>query len=31
MEVLIDGLHESRSEPRVMLKILPVPWLDLVL
>ena len=31
VEVLIDGLHESRSEPRVMLKILPVPWLDLVL
>ena len=23
VEVLIDGLHESRSEPRVMLKILP--------
>ena len=27
VEVLIDGLHESRSEPRVMLKVLPVPWL----
>ena len=25
VEVLVDGLHESRSEPRVMLKVFPEP------
>ena len=24
VEVLIDGLHESRSEPRVFLEVMPV-------
>ena len=26
VEVLIDGLHESRSEPRIFLEVMPVTW-----
>ena len=26
VEVLIDGPHESRSEPRIFLEVMPVTW-----